>query len=155
MLLEFKKLNLTLGKRLRLNDISWQEYEQILKGLGEKRSAIISFSNGELEIRTPLFIHENTIILIGDCIKILLQELEIDSEPSGSTTFKNQQMNQGVEPDESFYIKNCQAILGKDKIDVSLDPPPDLAIEIDITSRTRFDNYQLLGVPELWRYSGK
>jgi len=61
-------------------------------------------------------------------------------------------MNQGVEPDESFYIASHHAVIGKDKIDLTIDPPPDLAIEIDITSRTELDNYQGLGVPELWRF---
>jgi Uma2 family endonuclease len=61
-------------------------------------------------------------------------------------------MNQGVEPDESFYIASRNAVIGKNKIDLTVDPPPDLAIEIDITSRTEFDNYQALGVPELWRF---
>jgi Uma2 family endonuclease len=155
MLLELRKINIPPGDRVLLTDISWQEYEQILEELGEHRSAKLSYSNGILEIMTPLFIHENTTGLIGDFIKILLDELEIDYEPSGSTTFKNQQMNQGVEPDESFYIKNCLAIRGKERIDLTIDPPPDLAIEIDITSRTQLDNYRLLGVPELWRYNGK
>jgi Uma2 family endonuclease len=108
-----------------------------------------------LEIITPLFTHENAKSLIGDFVKILLDELGLDYEPSGSTTFKNEQTRQCVEPDESFYIQNCEAIRGKDRIDLTVDPPPDLAIEIDITSRTQFDNYQLLGVLELWRYNGK
>jgi Uma2 family endonuclease len=61
-------------------------------------------------------------------------------------------MRQAVEPDTSFYIQNQAAVIGKNRIDLNIDPPPDLAIEIDITSRTRFDNYEILGVPELWRY---
>jgi Uma2 family endonuclease len=155
MLLELRKLNIPPGDRVLLTDISWQEYEQILEGIEEHRSAKLSYSNGILEIITPLFIHENATALIGDFVKILLDELKIDYESSGSTTFKNRQMNQGLEPDESFYIKNCLAIRGKERIDLTIDPPPDLAIEIDITSRTQLDNYRLLGVPELWRYNGK
>jgi Uma2 family endonuclease len=155
MLLELRKINILPGDRVVLTDISWQEYEQILEELGEHRSAKLSYSNGILEIMTPLFIHENTTGLIGDFVKVLLDELELDYELSRSTTFKNQQMNQGVEPDDSFYIKNCLKIRGKERIDLTVDPPPDLAIEIDITSRTQFDNYQILGVPELWRYNGK
>jgi Uma2 family endonuclease len=64
-------------------------------------------------------------------------------------------MDQGIEPDESFYIGNCAAIRGKKRLDLAIDPPPDLAIEIDITKRTRFNNYERLGVPELWRYNGE
>jgi Uma2 family endonuclease len=155
MLLELRQLSVPSGDRLLIKNVTWQEFEQILEELGEHRAARLSYSNGTLEIMTPLFSHENSKILIGDFVKILLDELDLDYEPSGSTTLKNKQMQQGVEPDESFYIKHCQAIRGKERIDLTIDPPPDLAIEIDITSGTLFDNYQLLGVPELWRYNGK
>ncbi len=66
---------------------------------------------------------------------------------------KNEYMNQAVEPDACFYIDNYQAVIGKNRLNLESDPPPDLAIEIDITSRTHLDNYRLLGVPELWRYT--
>jgi Uma2 family endonuclease len=79
--------------------------------------------------------------------------LGIDFEPLGSTTFKSELMTQAVEPDACFYIENHQAVIGKTRIDLTVDPPPDLAIEIDITSRTKFENYQRLGVPELWRWT--
>jgi Uma2 family endonuclease len=61
-------------------------------------------------------------------------------------------MTQAVEPDACFYIQNQAAVIGKNRLDMSVDPPPDLAIEIDLISRTQLDNYQILGVSELWRY---
>ena len=64
-------------------------------------------------------------------------------------------MAKAVEADDCFYIQNEALIRGKKRIDLSIDPPPDLAIEIDITSRTKFNNYEALGVPELWRYNGR
>lgn len=64
-------------------------------------------------------------------------------------------MAQGLEADNCFYIQNEAAVRGKNRIDLATDPPPDLAIEIDITSRTQFNNYEALGVPELWRYNGR
>jgi Uma2 family endonuclease len=64
-------------------------------------------------------------------------------------------MNQAVEPDACFYIQNQRLSIGKNRLDLSIDPPPDLAIEIDLTSRTQLDNYRILGVPELWRYDKK
>ncbi|MHC5832369.1 MAG: Uma2 family endonuclease, partial [Nostoc sp.] len=90
---------------------------------------------------------------IGDLVKILLEILQIDFEPFGSTTLKNERSRQAVEPDTSFYIHNQAAVIGKNPINLNIDPPPDLAIEIDITSRTRFENYEILGVPELWRHT--
>jgi Uma2 family endonuclease len=63
-------------------------------------------------------------------------------------------MQRGLEADDCFYIENETAIRGKKRIDLDVDPPPDLALEIDITARTRFDTYQILGVKELWRFDG-
>jgi Uma2 family endonuclease len=154
MLLELSQLVVPPGDRTLLNNLTWPEFEQILAELGDHRAARLSFSNGTLEIMTPLFTHEHAKSLLGDFVKILLSELGWDYETAGSTTFKNASMMQVIEPDESFYIQNCMAIRGKARLDVSIDPPPDLAIEIDITSRTKFDNYQILAVPELWRYNG-
>jgi len=153
MQLAFKQIIVSPGQQLLLKDISWQQLETILEELGDSRAAKISYSNGFLEIMTPLPEHEKDKEIIGDIVKILLEELEIDFEALGSTTYKNEKMSQAVEPDASFYIKNYRNVIGKDRLDLSLDPPPDLAIEIDITSRTQFDNYLLLGVPELWKYT--
>ena len=143
------------GQQLLLQDISWEDFEEILEDLGEHRSSRISYSNGVLEIMVPLPEHEKDKEIIGDLVKILLEELEIDFEPLGSTTFKNMIMAQAIEADTCFYIKNYRAVIGKNRIDLTVDPPPDLAIEIDITNRTRLDNYLLLKVPELWRYTRK
>jgi Uma2 family endonuclease len=104
---------------------------------------------------TPLAEHEDDKVIIGDLVKALLEELDIEFRSLGSTTFKNQEMAQAVEADDCFYIRNEAAIRGKKRIDLNFDPPPDLAIEIDITSRTQFNNYEALGVPELWRYNGR
>ncbi|NEP09729.1 MAG: Uma2 family endonuclease [Symploca sp. SIO2C1] len=71
---------------------------------------------------------------------------------NASTTFKNQAMLQGIEPDDCFYIQNEADVRGKDRLDLTIDPPPDLALEIDITSRTHSNIYEALGVPELWRF---
>lgn len=155
MQIEIKQLIIPPGNVLQLKDISWQMFEQILEDLGESRAARVSYSKGFLEIIIPLLEHEFDKGFIGDFVKILLEELDIDFIDSGSTTFKNENMAQGVEPDASFYIHNEVAIRGKKKIDLTVDPPPDLAIEIDITSRTAFNNSEALGVPELWRYNGQ
>ncbi|MBO1053479.1 MAG: Uma2 family endonuclease [Dolichospermum sp. DET73] len=152
MLLELQQIIVNPGQQMLLKDISWQQLEKILEEMGEKRAARISYSDGWLEIMVPLPEHEKDKELLGDLVKILLEILQIDFEPFGSTTLKNKRMQQAVEPDTSFYIQNQGAVIGKNRIDLNIDPPPDLAIEIDITSRTRFDNYAILGVPELWRY---
>lgn len=155
MLLEFNQLVVQPGQQLLLKNVSWQMYENILEELGEKRAARINYSQGLLEIMTPSLEHEDDKEIIGDLVKALLEELDIEFRPLGSTTYKNKQMSAGVEADQCFYIQNEAAIRGKKCIDLTIDPPPDLTLEIDITYRTRFNNYEALGVPELWRYDGQ
>jgi len=155
MQLKLSQITVPPGSQILLENVSWQMFEKILDELGESRAARLSYSQGVLEIMTPLFEHENNKEIIGDLVKALLEELDIEFRSAGSTTFKDQNMSQALEPDECFYITNEAAIRGKKKIDLTVDSPPDLAIEIDITSRTHLNNYQVLGVPELWRYNGK
>jgi len=101
---------------------------------------------------TPLPEHEVNKLFITNFIEIILEELEIEFYPLGSTTFKNQLMEYGIEPDNCFYIENEAQVRGKNRLDLTVDPPPDLALEIDITSRTHREIYQQLGVRELWRF---
>jgi Uma2 family endonuclease len=152
MLLELRQLRIQPGQQLLLSDVSWQQFENILAELGEHRAARLSYSHGFLEIMVPLPEHEKAKEIIGDMVKILLEARQIAFESLGSTTLKNERMTQAVEPDACFYIQNQAAVIGKNRLDMSIDPPPDLAIEIDLTSRTHLENYQILGVAELWRY---
>lgn len=154
MQLELNQLIVPPGHQLVLKDVSWQAFERILEELGETRAARVSYSDGMLEIMTPLPEHKADKVIIGDLVKALLEELDIEFWSLASTTFKNEEMAQAVEADDCFYIKNEAAVRGKKRLDLRFDPPPDLAIEIDITSRTRFNNYEMLKVPELWRYDG-
>jgi len=153
MLLELRQLKIQPGQQLLVEDVNWQQFESILAELGERRASRLSYSNGRLEIMVPLAEHEKAKEIIGDMVKILLETRHIAFESLGSTTLKNERMSQAVEPDTCFYIQNQAAVIGKNRLDMSVDPPPDLAIEIDLTSRTQLDNYQILGVPELWRYA--
>ena len=154
MLLELNQLIVPPGHQLLIKNVSWQMYKHILFELGENRSSRVSYSQEMLEIMAPLPEHEVGKKIIGNLVEILLEELEIEFWSLGSTTFDKEEMKSGVEPDDCFYIKNEAAVRGKDRIDLAVDPPPDLAIEIDITSRTRFNNYEALGVNELWRWNG-
>lgn len=152
VILQLQQLDIPPGQRLWLRDIDWQALEAILNELGEHRAARIAYYQKTLEIRKPLPKHDREKSLISDAIKILLEELEIDCECFGSTTFKNPERGYGIEPDECFYIANHQLVVGKDRLDPAIDPPPDLALEVDVTSKTQIDAYLGLGVPELWIY---
>lgn len=150
--IQLRQLTVPPGHRIILHNISWQEFEEILTELGENRASRLAYYQGNLEIKMPLPKHEVAKVIIGDLVKIILEELEIDCECFASTTFKRQDMDSGIEPDDSFYIQNHLQMIGKEKIDLNIDPPPDLVIEIDVTSKTQLDAYLALAVPEVWRY---
>ncbi|MFN6033705.1 MAG: Uma2 family endonuclease [Dolichospermum sp.] len=152
MLLELKRIHLPPGQRVLLENVTWKELETIIAELGEHRAARIAYDRGILEIISPLAEHQFDKEIISDLVKALLEELNIEFRCLGSTTFKNQFMAQGIEPDKCFYIKNDAVIRVKKRLDLTIDPPPDLALEIDITSRTHLNIYQGLKVPEVWGF---
>ncbi|MBW4505032.1 MAG: Uma2 family endonuclease [Scytonematopsis contorta HA4267-MV1] len=143
-------IKLAPGSAITIPDMSWQEFEAILQELGEKRSARVAYSQGTLEIMVPLPEHEKPKDIISDIVKILLKASKRKYEPFGSTTFKREGIA-GVEPDVCFYIKNYQIMIGRRRLQAN-DPPPDLAIETDVTSKTTIDAYEGIGVPEVWVY---
>lgn len=150
--LQLTQLDLQPGERLRLCAINWRTFEEILTELGETRNSRITYQTDILEIEVPTPEHEVDKELISDIVKILLDELEIDCECFGSTTFKRPDTRSGLEPDQCFYIENHAQMRGKRRLDLDRDPPPDLAIEIDVMSKTRLNAYEQIGVRELWIY---
>jgi Uma2 family endonuclease len=150
--LRLQQIRVPPGQRILLEAISWHEFEAIVEELGEHRGTRIAYSKGTLEIVSPLPEHEKAKVIISDLLKILLDELAMPWESLGSTTFRREEMAAGIEPDDCFYIQHQAAMVGKDRIDLAVDPPPDLVIEIDVTSTTALQAYAALQVPELWRY---
>lgn len=150
--LQMNQMTVSPGGKVVLTDINWITLEAILKEWGEKRSSRIAYNRGILEIVTPLPEHEINKNYITNFVEILLEELDIEFCPLGSTTFKKESMQQGIEPDNCFYIQHEAAIRGQQRIDLNLDPPPDLALEIEVTSRSYPEIYAALGVPELWQF---
>jgi Uma2 family endonuclease len=140
--------------RVVLHNISWQQFENLLVDLGESRAARFAYDDGTLEIMTPLPEHEYYKEALGDAIKDIAEVLDQDYESLGSTTWKREIKKAGVEPDNCFYFQNEPKIRGKLEYDLNQDPPPDLALEIDVTSKSlsRFSIYARLGVPEIWCY---
>jgi len=139
---------------IQLSGISWQTYETLLAELSHRRLRLI-YNRGNLEIMAPSPEHELLKEVLGRFVETLAEELEVRIKPLGSTTFKRPELI-GVEPDKCFYIQNISAIKGKKRIDMNQDPPPDLVVEIDITSRSEssLQVYANLGVPEVWIYNG-
>jgi Uma2 family endonuclease len=139
-----------------LNHISWKAYETLLREVGE-RHVRLTYDDGDLEIMTLSFGHENAGEWIGRLIFFLALEMKVPLRSGGSTTLKKFLRRKGLEPDKCFWIKNEQAMRGRKTWNVRSDPPPDLAVEIDIT-RSSLDRraiYAALEVPELWHYDGE
>jgi Uma2 family endonuclease len=152
MVVALERLAVPPGQKLLLSGISWQEFETILEDLGESRGSRIVYDRGTLEIMTPLPEHEMNKVLVSNLVEALLEELEIDFWCLGSTTFKSEILGKGIEPDNCFYIRNEAAVRGKSRLNLTSDPPPDLALEIEVNSRSHPNIYAALGVPELWRF---
>ena len=136
--------------------VSWDDYEELLEAVGEARGLRISYDEGTLQVMTLSSRHERYTWLIGQLVGVLSMRRRIRVLYYGSSTMKKQRKQKGVEPDACFYVQNAQLVGTKDEIDFSTDPPPDIAVEIDLhrDSISKFSIYAGLGVPEIWRYDG-
>jgi Uma2 family endonuclease len=143
-------------QRVLLRNISWQLYESLLQEIGDEGQARLSYLQGDLEFMTPLPQYETFNRQIDRAITTIAEELNQEYNLFGSMTVKRPKMAAGAEPDSCYYIANESAVRGKIKLDFEIDPPPDLVLEIDITSSSldRMSIYAKLGVGELWRYDG-
>lgn len=142
------QMQLDPGSVLTISNVSWDEFEAILQELGETRSSRIAYSNHTLQIMVPLPEHERPKEAVSDIVKFLLKREKRRFESFGSTTFKREGFA-GVEPDACFYIANYQQMIRRRRLEPT-DPPPDLAIESDVTSKTTLGAYRAIAVPELW-----
>ena len=139
-----------LSDHFLLENVRWQTYLMLLEDLEDH---YLTYDHGRLEIMAPSYRHESFSFLVAQIIIVLAEELEISFIAAKSTTFKRQDLERGLEPDECFYFKSSKLITGKSELDLAVDPPPDLAIEVDISQSVldRISIYASLGVPEIWR----
>jgi Uma2 family endonuclease len=128
----------------------------LLADFPDSHAAHFTYDRGALEIMVLSFKHEIFNRTLATLIETLAEELQIDCINAGSTTFKREDLARGFELDSCFYIQNEERVRGKEKIDLLVDPPPDLVIEIDVSnpSLNKFPLYAQLGIPEIWRYDG-
>jgi len=143
-------------QRLVLDGVSWNTYETFLREL-EGRHLRLTYDRGTLEIMGLSHRHEFGKTLLGRFVEGLTLELDIPIHPGGSTTFKNELLEKGLEPDECYWIQNEPWMRNKRDFDIDSDPPPDLALEIEV-SRSALDRmsiYAALRVPEIWRFDGE
>jgi Uma2 family endonuclease len=144
-------------QRVVLHNIGWNTYERLLADHENNSAPRFTYDRGELEIMSPSPEHEAYSRSIALLVELLAAELGIDVYNLGSTTLKREDLERGFEPDSCFYIENEERVRGKARIDLAVDPPPDLVIEIDITSPSfsKLPIYAQIGVPEVWRYDGE
>ena len=146
--------HLPSGAVLRFDDVPWEEYEQLLADLGEGYAVRIFYDNGRMEIKAPSIPHEGAKNVIHDFVVVLRDELDVDIESEGSATYRSQWKAKGAEPDDSFFVQNASAVIGRhEQYDIERDPPPDIVVETELTSASldKFPIYAALGVPEIWR----
>ncbi len=143
-------------RQVVLSGITWETYERLLEEHEGKASPRFTYDHGELEIMVLSFEHEELNRLLHDLFTTIAVELGIDFLNAGSTTFKREDLAGGFEPDTSFYVENAPRVRGKKRLALPTDPPPDLVIEVDVTSSSldKMDVYASVGVREVWRYNG-
>jgi Uma2 family endonuclease len=143
-------------QRFLLRDVGWEGYQSLLKIIGD-RPIRVTYDRGDVELMAPLSIHERYKSLIGRMIETITEELEIQAVAVGSTTFSSEELDRGLEPDECYYLTNAGQVRDWKRIDLNVDPPPDLVVEVDISrsSLNRQGIYAALGVPEIWRFDGE
>lgn len=139
-----------------MEDASWELYEKLLHDIGD-RPIRVTYDHGRMEIMSPSPEHEKPKKLLGRMIEALTVELNMPVASLGNTTFRRRETAMGLEPDECYYFRNELKMRGKTRLDLKKDPPPELVVEIDITSRSvpRQPIYAAMGVPEIWRCDGR
>ena len=143
------------GRCLLLSGVDWQTYSRLLRVFAERPSVRLTYDRGELEMMAPLLEHDDDGRFLGDLVFVLTEELGLPLKRGGSTTLRRRLRRRGIEADECFWIANAHRMAGRRRLNLRTDPPPDLAIEVDVThsSLDRLAIYAALGVPEVWRLS--
>lgn len=137
-----------------VSGVSWSDYESLSRVLDESRVRS-TFDRGALELRMPGYLHERVGDLLAKMAELFCIWTNVAIIPAGSMTLRRQDLEAGVEPDRSFYIgDHADQMADRSRVDLEIDPPPDLAIETDVThsSATRMPVFARLGVREIWRW---
>ncbi len=143
----------TAESRFVIQDVTWESYLALLDWM-DGRNVRITFDGERLELMSPSYEHGRGDSLIGYLIRRLSEELEIDICSSSPVTFKSELVQKGLEPDTCFWFQNEPLVRGKRELDLTVDPPPDLVVEVEVRSSilNRLEIYAALRVPELWRW---
>ena len=146
----------SVERKVILHNVRWETYERLLAEQESSSAPRLTYYRGELEITSPSTEHEEYNRTIALLVEMFAVEAGLDVRNVGSMTLRREDLERGFEPDSCFYVQNETRVSGKTQIDLSVDPPPDLVIEVDITSPSlnKHPIYAQIGVPEVWRYDG-
>ncbi len=142
--------------RTLIRNVRWETFV----ALAEDRQGSIprmTYINGNLELMSPKKEHETAKTLLGRMIHAFCDIHEIEILSVASTTFHREDLERGFEADEAYYVEHAEAVLSKEEIDLSVDPPPDIVIEIEITSSAlpKMTLFASMGIAEVWRHNGR
>jgi Uma2 family endonuclease len=134
-----------------MRDASWNLYRAMLREFDEQPSRI-NYDRGTLEIMTLSIEHERFKSFIGSMMTVLAMAMNLKFAQGGSSTLKRLAKRRGLEADQCYWIANESVMRTKKRIDLRVDPPPDLVVEIDVMHSVvnRESIYASLGVPEMW-----
>ena len=143
-------------QRFVMRNLDWPRYRALADVVGETHVRL-TYDRGKLEFMTLSHGHERCSNLLGQFVEVLTEELDMPRQSGQSTTFDREDLDRGLEPDQCYYLTNEPLVRDKDEIDLTIDPPPDLAIEVEITRSAinRMAIYAALAVPEVWRFNGE
>ena len=136
-----------------MEDVTWAAYEAQLRIIGE-RHVRVNYDSGRMEIMSPLRRHGKGGTLLGRMVDVLTEELDVPTQGADPVTLKRPDLIKGIEPDRLFHFgANAIAVQEDREFDFTVDPPPDLVIEVDVTSSSvpRLPIFAALGIPEIWR----
>lgn len=151
-----EKVRLRGERRIVLSGISWQIYEQLREN-EENWHVRMAYDSGKLELMSPSPDHARMKRLIGRLIEAFTEEMNVPCQSLSDATWKRAELAKGLEADECYYILSHHRICHRRRVDLSVDPPPDLAVEAEISRGVvpRLRIYAALGVPEIWRWRKK
>ncbi|MFM8213490.1 MAG: Uma2 family endonuclease [Pirellula sp.] len=141
--------------RIVLENVSWEIFVALAD---ERRGSVprLSYDEGVLEMMSPKRKHENISCLLGRMIEAYSEIKGIEILSVASVTVKRSDLKKAYEADESYYVTNLDKVLAKEELDFEVDPPPDLVIEVELTSSAidKLELFAAMQVREVWRHDG-
>lgn len=144
-------------QRVLLEGMTWDHYRDLERIVDEQPGLRLTYVRGRLELMTLSHLHESVKMLMHDLLVILADEFDVSRKNGGSTAFRRKDLDRGLEPDQCYYLENEPLVRGRTQLDLTVDPPPDLVIEIEISRSVldRLGTFAAMGVPEIWCTDGK